>query len=74
MAQVWFRQAQSIHHLTRLEPAIVKEGLLRDVRQNGISAAKSNNRRFTKENTFFEQSVVPPQPEPNQSDWRQPQD
>ena len=47
-----FRETKSVHHLAWLEPAVMKERLLRDIRQDRIGAAKSDNGRFAEENSL----------------------
>ncbi len=37
----------------------MKEGLLRDVGQDGIRATKGNDCGFAKKNAFFEKSMLP---------------
>src|SRR5581483_1526424 len=49
-----FSKSKSVQHLTRVQPAKMFNRLLRYIRQHCVSAAKSDHRRFTEENSFFE--------------------
>src|SRR5262249_25922971 len=67
-------QTQSVHHLSRLEPAIMEERLLGDVRQHSVSAAKGDHGGFAKENALAKQSVIPALPKTDRDCWRSPED
>ena len=41
-----FGETESVHHLTRLQPAVMKQRLLRDIGQHGVGAAESHDGRF----------------------------
>ncbi len=53
------RQAESVHHLPGLEPAVMRERLLRDVRQDGVGAPESDNRGLAEKNAFLEKRMIP---------------
>ena len=48
-----FRETEAIHHLARFEPTVMKERLLRDIRQHRVRAAKGDYGRLTKEQAFL---------------------
>src|SRR5690242_18173871 len=51
----------------------MKQGLLRDIRQDGISATESNYRRLAKEEPFLKQGMIPSLPKANAQRWRYPE-
>ncbi len=53
-----FGEAEAIHHLAGREPAVMGEGLLRDVGQNRVGAAESDDRRLAEKEAFLEKGVA----------------
>ena len=68
-----FCQAKSIHHLARLQPAVVKKRLLRDVRQHRVVATEGHDRCFAEKQAFIEKSAVPTFCQPGNNCRRDPE-
>src|SRR4051812_18844526 len=52
----------------------MKESLLRNIREHGIGAAKSHDRRLTKEKTCPKKGMIPAFPEADRNRWSRPKD
>ena len=53
-------QTKTVHHLAGREPAVMRESLLRDIRQNGVGAAESDDGRLAEEEAFLEKRMTRP--------------
>ncbi len=67
-----FRQTETIHHLARFQPAIMKQRLLRNVGQDCVCAAERDHGRFAEKQTFFKERALPAAHRTNDQCRRQP--
>lgn len=56
-------EPEAIQHLSRCHPAVVLDGLLRDIGQHGVGSAESHHRGLAEKEALLHQGVVETQPQ-----------
>ena len=67
-----FRQAEAIEHFGRAEPLIVFNGLLGDVREDGISAPEGYHGGFAEKQALLRNRVIPSEEYASEQQRREP--